>query len=206
MKLQIIIFLLLIFTANCKNNPEYKTCDSFQLKTSNEFLADVNDHQIINTIVRAYHYNIDFAHLGQISYNRIHIKSLDDFPNWVGGELSEVVTEIPQELYNSFQLRNDTIYSFDHSHISSPIEMLPNEEIECLLDEPDGSWRCYYNKYPGSRGIFNFSRIGINSTGNKAIVEYSFYSGGVAGVYYFVVLAKVQGVWVAEEQIRLYRS
>jgi hypothetical protein len=199
MKPQILIFLLLIFTASCKTNPEYKTCDSFQLKTVSEYQADQIDHQIINAVIKQYHQNVEMAHLNQHTMEKLFVLTIDQLHGVINSELDPT-------LFQSILARNDTLYMFDSEQILFPLQIRPTEEIECLLEGPQGGWMCYYNKYPQSRGIFFFSRIGINPEGDRAIVEYSYLQWADGGEWCFVVLSKSEEGWVAEERIRVYRS
>ena len=107
---------------------------------------------------------------------------------------------IEQETVSDFIFKNANPYPLqDFFDLDYPVVLISNEEIEELfqLGTFEG-WRNFYEKYPGSQGIMELSRVGFNAEMDQAIVYMGNQQGSLSGsgnVYYLI---KVNGEWVVQ--------
>ena len=67
-------------------------------------------------------------------------------------------------------------------------------------------WKTFYEKYPGSGGIFSFSKIKYYTTDTTAIVYYWVRRHGLNGHGALAVMTKINGEWQMEYKIYLWHN
>jgi hypothetical protein len=116
------------------------------------------------------------------------------------------IAEIGEDTLRDFEQKNQhrspLNYKFD---LKSKILLFSNEELWDIMRE-EAYWYKLSSKYPNSRGIFTFSRVGFNQTRDKAIVYQHWYDGGRANSGHIILLYKVNGVWTLKKAISLWLS
>jgi hypothetical protein len=64
----------------------------------------------------------------------------------------------------------------------------------------------FYERYPNTPGITTLSRVGFNEPLDQALVYIGTMSHWKAGVGYYVLLSKVNGSWLVEQQVMTWIS
>lgn len=67
-------------------------------------------------------------------------------------------------------------------------------------------WSRFYDKYPNSSGLINFSNIGFNSEMTQAFVYTGRTCGGKCGAGYYFVLEKKNSRWVVVDKVNNWVS
>ena len=101
--------------------------------------------------------------------------------------------EKSQKLANNFKMTNRVIF------------LNEKEEKEIFREGQDG-WAKFNKIYPKANGIINFSRVGFNRDKTQALVYRGFGCGWLCGQGDFIVLRKVDGKWIIEQEIGLWVS
>lgn len=116
--------------------------------------------------------------------------------------MNKLMQEFPNgdHFSDDFFARQKDCYSLSQ-RLDVPVKyvLISTEEHEALFpkDHYDLTevWKKFYEKYPSSSGIINFSNVGFNTDMSKALVYTGQGCGELCGAGYIVLLAKEQGVW-----------
>jgi len=108
---------------------------------------------------------------------------------------------------NSFRARNDTAYQLqpDMAIGVSYVLLSQNEKTQLFNQNQDG-WQLFYEKYPNASGIATLSRVGFNNALDQALVYAGMQSHWLAGAGYYLLLNKVNGAWIVEQQVMTWIS
>jgi hypothetical protein len=79
--------------------------------------------------------------------------------------------------------------------LSRPYEMMRQEEIKTMFESPGDGWKRFYETFPGSPGIFQFSAVGFNADKTVAIVYMGKQCHWLCGGGTQHVLQKKDGKW-----------
>jgi hypothetical protein len=175
---------------NC-NNKEDKVEPEFKLDKVDNF--DVNEYQIYSIII-----NEKFKQSTDLVIEQKTSSSLS-----IGNSYFESLRIENQNLdttiFNDFIAKNDTTYNLDNKfNISTKsISMISDEEIKYFFNPQDlnKDWNEFYEKYPKSNGMIQFSRIGLNSDKSQAIVEMGHYYASLGADGFLLYLVKENNSW-----------
>ena len=117
------------------------------------------------------------------------------------------VTVLP-DTYNSFLHQNQRPQTIDSTKLalSVPCAIIDPEELYAIFTKNDqhpkdlwDNWDRFHEKYPGSYGIVQLSRVGFDTQGNQALVyvENDFHDLAAAG--YYVLLVRKDDIWVPHD-------
>jgi hypothetical protein len=124
------------------------------------------------------------------------------------GQCDSVIEELPalkQETYDDFEAKNKDPQVLDGTFtVSVPVIVLSEEDIEALFDTSDWG-QSLLEKY-NSKAILTLSRIGFDTEMNQALVYAGIYTAWNAGIGYYVLLNKENGVWEVESTITAWIS
>ena len=168
---------------------EVKLCDGFKLKEPT--LTDDLDYEIINTILDSIYGNFKFIHINQKTSFNVNIENLII-------SLQNQNIEIDTLLISNYKSKNDINYFLSNKFEQKNVQLVTDEELECLLNGDDdifSAWDNYYKKYPISSGNYIFYRPGFNINNDVAIIEYEWYAGPETGEAYIVLLEKQNNKW-----------
>jgi hypothetical protein len=106
------------------------------------------------------------------------------------GEYSELIQDYGKKNVFDYSLAeyigmNNKVISFDH--------------VKSIMDEATGPadyWTKLYKTEPNAGGVITFSRVGLNSEGNKAFIDVKFMKGAMNGFIDYIVLEKTE-TWEA---------
>lgn len=86
-----------------------------------------------------------------------------------------------------------------------PYHVLSEHELGGYYFENRGAnyngYKVIRKKYPGSRGIFDVSRVGFNESKTQAIVEVGIIFNGLSGQWNFYILENIHGQWKIKKVI-----
>lgn len=111
------------------------------------------------------------------------------------------------DTYNSLLHRNQLTQTIDCKKLalSVPCALLDHEDINEIFTKDDehpkdiwDNWDRFYEKYPGSSGIVQFSRIGFDTEGTQALVYVEDNFHDLAGLGYYALLVQKDDIWVLD--------
>jgi hypothetical protein len=107
----------------------------------------------------------------------------------------------------SFRQRNDAAHRIHaNMELGAPYVLLSQAEMALIFSPNRDGWQAFYEQYPDAPGITTFSRVGFNTTLDQALVYVGTMSHYLAGAGYFVLLNKVNGVWIVDQQMMTWIS
>jgi hypothetical protein len=75
-----------------------------------------------------------------------------------------------------------------------------------LFNQNQDGWQLFYEQYPGTPGITTISQVGFNVNFDQALVYVGTMSHWLAGAGYFMLLNKVNGAWIVDQQVMSWIS
>ena len=195
MKKLLVLIGLTIILSGCEKKTEETFCYSIPLATPTIY-EDI-EYQIINTIIETYYY----PELNSVEIDQMTTLLLPDDIKYIREDIEQENIAYDTTSLLDYLERNKTNNFFNYSQIHSAVHLISNVEIDCLFSSGDDGWQKFYQKYPIYKGFFMFSRPGINTQKNKAIIEYSWVRNYLACEWYIVVLEKIDENWVVTHRI-----
>jgi hypothetical protein len=114
---------------------------------------------------------------------------------------------VDQKTLDSFRARNDAGYPVrPDMDLGSAYVLLSQAEMSQIFGQNRDGWQFFYEQYPDASGITTFSRVGFNNTLDQALVYVGTLSHYLAGAGYFVLLKKVNGAWIVDQQVMSWIS
>ena len=111
------------------------------------------------------------------------------------------------ETADSFRARNDAAYPLRPDMVigAGYVLLSQNNKTQLFNQNQDG-WQLFYEKYPDTPGITSLSRVGFNYTLDQALVYAGTQSQWLAGAGYYLLLKKVNGTWIVDQQVMTWIS
>jgi hypothetical protein len=105
-------------------------------------------------------------------------------------------SSLPPELISDYESKNTQVCLWDVSHIKSNKVLTWDSENSFLRDDPDSWWRGFHTHFGSQASAARFSRVGLDSSGKKAVVHVSsrIAKNGAGGTLYY--LEKNHNRWV----------
>ena len=94
----------------------------------------------------------------------------------------------------------------DGMQLGAPYVLLTRQEMSDLFSENQNGWDTFYAQHPNAPGITSLSRAGFNPAMTEALVYVGTQSHWLAGAGYFLLLEKVDGVWILRNQVMTWIS
>lgn len=114
---------------------------------------------------------------------------------------------VSTETVDSFRLRNDKSYPIRADMlIGTGYVLLSQEGKTKLFNQNQDGWQLFYEQYPDAPGITSLSRVGFNQGLNQALVYIGTQSQWLAGSGYYILLNKVNAVWVIDQEVMTWIS
>lgn len=88
---------------------------------------------------------------------------------------------------------------FDLSHV-----LIAQGEFKKILTA--GGWDEFYRRFPGSRGMIWFSRVGFNKDRTQALFYFGNQYTDYAGEGYLILMAKADGTWREVTRVTVWIS
>ena len=114
---------------------------------------------------------------------------------------------LDQQTADSFRVRNEAAYPVPPDmHLGSAYALLSQPNMRQIFSQNRDGWQLFYEIYPGTPGITTLSRVGFNATLDQALVYVGTLSHWLAGAGYYVLLKKVNGAWIVDQQVMSWIS
>ena len=99
-------------------------------------------------------------------------------------------------------MNNDQSYTLDTSFtLKGDYSLMPQAEYSELLRSGSTSSEGFQAKYPGARGVFFFSRAGLNAARDQALVSMSYYCGSMCAEGGVFLMVKEDGAWKVKQEV-----
>jgi hypothetical protein len=110
---------------------------------------------------------------------------------------------LPQEIINDFVAENAKPHQLTNSlDIKLKYTLIPKDKIDPnFAGSPTDE---FYKQFPDSGGYMAFSRAGINSSGNQALIFMKHVCGGLCGSGHYLLLEKNDQGWVIQKHFRAW--
>jgi hypothetical protein len=130
------------------------------------------------------------------------------------GDTTSILNNILQNMHgvdaetvDNFRVRNNSSYPVSpRMDLGTPYILLTRGQMDQLFNQNQDGWQLFYEQYPGAPGITTLSQVGFNVTFDQALVYVGTMSHWLAGAGYFVLLNKVNGTWVVDQQVMSWIS
>jgi hypothetical protein len=130
------------------------------------------------------------------------------------GDTASVLGNILQNMHgvdpltvNNFRARNDASYPVSpRMDLGVPYVLLTSNQMMQLFNQNRDGWQLFYEQYPDAPGITTLSRAGFNAAFDQALVYIGTLSQWQAGAGYFVLLDKMNGAWLVDQQVMSWIS
>lgn len=204
-----VLLILLVVSASCQKHPsppEYNVLSAF----INSKLASQKGVQptgpIGNGIARIVIFNTTES--DQDGHN-VRLDGNGQPIPWAqtASSLQSTVPTLKQATIDAFREVNRQQASLQRSfHPAIDYEVVDTAQLESFFKKGGGDWFAFYKRFPGSRGITTFSRVGFSEDGTQALFYVSNVCGGLCGTGMYVVMEKRNGIWTIEKEIEMWVS
>jgi hypothetical protein len=114
---------------------------------------------------------------------------------------------VASETRDGFLGRNAAAHPVSpHMDLGTAYVLLTQEEMSKIFSQNQDGWQIFYEQFPGTPGITTLSQVGFNHTFDQALVYVGTMSHWLAGAGYYVLLNKVNGAWVVDQQVMSWIS
>lgn len=121
--------------------------------------------------------------------------------------IRQQIPELDQTLTKRFKQRNKTPEMLEPRFSTQiPVKLISQQELDDIFKEGANSWRIFYERYPNSQGLMDFSRVGFNTDRTQALVYVGNLAGFLAGEGRYLFLVKENGVWTPKKEITAWVS
>jgi hypothetical protein len=123
--------------------------------------------------------------------------------SYVLGNLHDVASQTTA----SFLARNAQATSLPADlELGAPYSLLSRTDMSAIFGQNQDGWQVFYDSYPDAPGITTLSRAGFNPGLDQALVYVGTQSRYLAGAGYYLLLKKVDGAWVIDQQVMTWIS
>jgi hypothetical protein len=117
------------------------------------------------------------------------------------------LSNLSEETFADFKVRNDASYPLRaNMQLGGSYLLFSEQDRQELFKINQSGWDVFYNRYPDAPGILTLSRVGFNSTQDQALVYMGIMSHWLAGSGNYILLKKVDGAWVIDQQVMSWVS
>lgn len=114
---------------------------------------------------------------------------------------------VASETRDSFLGRNAAAHPVSpRMDLGTAYVLLTRAEMSKIFSQNQDGWQIFYEQFPGTPGITTLSQVGFNYTFDQALVYVGTMSHWLAGAGYYVLLNKVNGAWVVDQQVMSWIS
>jgi hypothetical protein len=115
--------------------------------------------------------------------------------------------DVAAETADSFRERNSESTSLRADlDLGAPYSLLSRADMSAMFSQNQDGWQIFYGRYPDAPGITTVSRVGFNLSLDQALVYIGTQSHYLAGAGYYLLLKKVNDVWVIDQQVMTWIS
>ena len=115
--------------------------------------------------------------------------------------------DVDPETVASFRERNESSQPLrPDMQLGDPYVLLSQAGKNQIFSQNQSGWEIFYNRYPQAPGITTFSRVGFNTPLDQALVYMGTQSNWQVGTGYYILLRKVNGSWMINQQVTIWES
>ena len=115
--------------------------------------------------------------------------------------------DVDPETVASFRERNESSQPLrPDMQLGDPYVLLSQAGKNQIFSQNQSGWEIFYNRYPQAPGITTFSRVGFNTPLDQALVYMGTQSNWQVGTGYYILLMKVNGSWMINQQVTIWES
>lgn len=123
----------------------------------------------------------------------------DSYTESLESKLKQVEKQMPElepSTLKDFRVQNENPARLEpRLKLEKRYALVSIEDVAEFFKEGGGQWDAFYEKYPQSQGIMQFSRVGFNPAMNQALVYVGNLYANLAGAGGFVMLTRKNGIW-----------
>lgn len=149
-------------------------------------------------------------------YNASNYVFMDTSATNIGGA-EDTSRTLEFVLQNIHAVETKTIENFTNANIpASPIQtgmqieadytLLSQYGYSQIFSQNQSGWEIFYNHYPNTPGLTTLSHAGFNNTFDQALVYIGTQSNWLAGAGYYLLMKKVEGNWMIDQQVMVWIS
>jgi len=123
------------------------------------------------------------------------------------GYVLENLHDVAPETVEGFRRRNAQASALRLDlDLGAPYSLLSRAGMSELFSQNQDGWQVFYDRYPEAWGITSLSRVGFNAALDQALVYVGTQSHWLAGAGYYLLLIKVNGAWIIDQQVMTWIS
>lgn len=149
-------------------------------------------------------------------YNAANYVFMDTSATNIGGT-EDTSRTLEFVLQNIHDVETKTIENFTNANNpASPIQtgmeieadytLLSQYGYSQIFSQNQSGWEIFYNHYPNTPGLTTLSHAGFSSTFDQALVYIGTQSNWLAGAGYYLLMKKVEGNWMIDQQVMVWIS
>lgn len=193
---KIIFPFLCVVLAACTEKPPFVPTTSVQQK-------DVEEQAVYTAVLLKLYSASNYVIMDTTEISLTGMQDMNSTLNHVLLNMHGVATETA----DSFRTRNDLGYPLHlDMAIGAGYVLLSQKEKSQLFNQNQDGWQLFYEHYPDAPGITALSRVGFNQSLDQALVYVGTQSQWLAGSGYYILLKKVNGIWVVDQQVMTWVS
>jgi hypothetical protein len=115
--------------------------------------------------------------------------------------------DVDQATVDSFRSRNASAYPIPADmDLGIPYSLITQVQRKQIFGPNQSGWEVFYSNYPNSPGITTLSRVGFNAAFDQALIYLGTESNWLAGIGNYILMKKVEGDWMIDQQVRTWIS
>jgi hypothetical protein len=116
--------------------------------------------------------------------------------------IAQTMHDVDDSTLESFKQRNAEPFDLPTGmNLGSDYSLLSPAQRATIFSQNRDGWQVFYEMYPSAPGITGLSRVGFNESMDQALVYTGTMSHYLAGAGYYLLLNKVNGTWVIDQQV-----
>lgn len=124
-----------------------------------------------------------------------------------GKLLKQRLSSISQETIDDFTAKNAKSHQITKSlDLKVKYTLISKEKVDQIFKSVMSGWEEFYKQFPDSGGLISFSRAGLNSKGDQALVYMANGCGGLCGAGNYLLLVKKNGEWIVQKKFQAWVS
>ncbi len=118
--------------------------------------------------------------------------------------------DLPARLADSYRSRNAASYTLGPElDVDRDYALMPQDEFDQIFRQASrgaAMWSDFEAMYPGASGVVNFSRVGFNANGDRALALMGYRCGDLCGTGGLYLLVKEDGNWKVQTALYAWDS
>jgi hypothetical protein len=117
------------------------------------------------------------------------------------------IHDVDQDTVDNFISRNDPAsVLLPGMEIDAEYNLLSDYTYSQIFNQNQSGWEIFYNHYPNAPGLTSLSRVGFNKNFDQALIYAGTQSYWLAGAGYYLLMKKVDGAWIMDQQVMVWIS